>query len=150
MDNQQPSISAFELGWFCGIIDGEGCIGLWSRGGKRSSEYKPGVRMSNTSKDIIDAYCSVLDRLGVGYHVTYYDRGGNRKEYWNVSVEGFKRLSKLLPYIKDALVCKRKQATLVWEWCESRTSKQFKMSYTERELAIPTLVAALNFRGAQE
>ena len=53
MDNQQPSISDFDLGWFCGVIDGEGCIGLWSRGGKRSSEYKPGLRLTNTSKPLV-------------------------------------------------------------------------------------------------
>ena len=150
MDNQQPSITAFEFGWFCGIIDGEGCIGLWSRGGARKDDIKPGVRMANTSKDIISAFCSVLDRLDVGYHVTHYNRGGNTKEYWNVTIEGFKRLTKLLPVIKDSLVAKKSQANLVWEWVESRSSKWHRAPYSERELELPKLVASLNHRGTNE
>lgn len=150
MDNQQPSISAFELGWFCGIIDGEGCIGLWSRGGERT-DFKPGVRMANTSKDIIDAYCAVLDSLGVGHHVTYYKpRSESTKEHWAVTIEGFKRLTKLLPVIKDLLVCKRQQALLVWEWVDSRSNKWHRSAYSERELEIPKLLSSLNYRGPQK
>ena len=121
MDNQQPSISAFEFGWLCGIIDGEGCIGLWSRGGSREHEYRPGLRIANTSREIIDALCSILDRLNVSYHITHYKpRKETQKEYWNITVEGFKRLKNLLPVIKDALVSKKQQADLVWEWVQSR------------------------------
>jgi hypothetical protein len=151
MDNQQPSISGFEFGWFCGIIDGEGCIGLWSRGRKDGPDYRPGLRMTNTSKDIIDAFTSVLDRLEVGYHLTYCKpRKETQKEHWTVVIEGFKRLSKLLPIIKNSLVCKNKQAQLVAEWVDSRSQKWHRAAYDERELEIPKLVSALNFRGLQK
>lgn len=150
MDNQQPSITAFEFGWFCGIIDGEGCIGLWSRGGDRKSEYKPGVRMANTSRPIIDAFTSVLDRLDVSYHITHYHpRKETQKEYWNVTVEGFKRLNKLLPVVKDCLVEKKPQAQLLWEWIDLRSKKWHRSEYTERELEIPKLISSLNHRGLQ-
>ena len=65
MDNQQPSISMFELGWLCGIIDGEGCIGLWSRGGSRNSEFKPGVRIASTSPEIIETLSYLFSKLDV-------------------------------------------------------------------------------------
>ena len=151
MDNQQQSISAFELGWFIGIIDGEGCIGLWSRGGARKNEYKPGLRLSNTSKKIIDSFCSVCDRLEVSYHITHYKPRSNRhKQHWTVSIEGFKRLNKLLPVIKDILVEKKEQAILLWEWVESRDAKWHRSEYSQRELEIPKLIASLNHRGLQE
>jgi hypothetical protein len=151
MDNQQPSISAFEFGWFCGIIDGEGCIGLWSRGGSRKDDFKPGLRVANTSKQIIQSFCNILDRLDVGYHITHYKpRKETHKEYWNISIEGFKRLHKLLPVIKDCLVEKKDQATLVLEWIESRNSKWHRSQYSARELEIPKLVSALNHRGLQK
>lgn len=148
MDNQQRSISTFELGWFCGIIDGEGCIGLWSRGGGRKDEYKPGLRMSNTDRKIIDAFCSVLDRLDTSYHITAYKpRSETTKGYWTVTIEGFKRLKNLLPKVKDMLVAKNEQANLVWEWVQSRDSKWHRSQYSERELEIPKLVSSLNHRG---
>lgn len=151
MDNQQPSISAFEFGWFCGIIDGEGCLGIWSRGGARKNEHKPGLRMANTSKPIVDAFCSVLDRLGVGYHITHYKpRKETQKQYWTVTVEGFKRLNKLLPVIKDCLVEKKQQALLINEWVSSRAAKWHRAPYSEREQEIPLLVSQLNHRGLQE
>jgi len=151
MDNQQPTISAFELGWFCGIIDGEGCIGLWSRGGDRKAEYKPGLRVANTDKELLDAFCFVLDRLEAGYHITHYKpRSETTREYWTVTIEGFKRLNKLLPVIKDILVAKKKQALLVNEWVESRSSKWHRAPYTERELMLPSLVSSLNHRGLQK
>ena len=151
MDNQQPSISAFEFGWFCGIIDGEGCIGLWSRGGSRKFEYKPGLRLANTDDAIIESFCSVLDRLNVGYHITQYKpRSSTTKGYKTVSVEGFKRLKNLLPVIKDALVSKRQQANLVWEWVESRDKKWHRSAYSKEELQIPKKVAELNHRGLQK
>jgi hypothetical protein len=149
MDNQQPSITAFELGWFCGIVDGEGCFGIWSRGGERK-DWKPGFKMANTSKELVDAFCSVLDRLDCPYHVTYYKpRSATTKEYWSVSVEGFKRLQKLLPVIKNLLVEKRSQACLIHEWIESREPKWHRAPYSERELEIVGLVSKKNHRGVR-
>lgn len=151
MDNQQPSISSFEYGWMCGIIDGEGCFGLWSRGGNRNHEFKPGFRLSNTSKAVIDAFSNLLDRMAVPYHIVYYKARNERsKEYWTISIEGFKRLKRFLPVIKDALVEKKPQADLIWEWILSRDSKWHVLSYNERELEIPKLVAQLNHRGIRE
>ena len=151
MDNQQPSISEFELGWLCGVIDGEGCIGLWSRGGKRSSEYKPGLRLANTSKPLVDKFCLLLSALNVGHHVTHYGpRNERSKEYWAVTVEGFKRLSNLLPVIKDCLIEKKPQADLVWQWCASRMSKSVRAPFDEIELSIPVQLSKLNHRGLRE
>lgn len=151
MDNQQPSISDFDLGWLCGIIDGEGCIGLWSRGGKRHQEYKPGVRITNTSKPLIDKVCALLDTLNVGHHVTYYGQRNERtKEYWTISVEGFKRVIVFLPIIKEKLVEKAPQAVLVFDWCYSRMQKSKRTPFSDFELSIPIKLAELNHRGIRK
>ena len=150
MDNQQLSLSDFDLGWMVGIIDGEGCIGLWSRGGERKHTFKPGLRMANTSKAIIDKFTGMLDTLGCPYHTVYYKpRNERSKEYWTVSIEGFKRLPKILPLIKDLLVEKHQQASLVLEWVESRSSKWHHAEFSPRELEIPRLVSELNHRGSR-
>ena len=148
MDNQQLSLSEFDLGWMIGIIDGEGCIGLWSRGGERKHTFKPGLRMSNTSKVLIDKFTGMLDIIECPYHIIYYKpRNERSKEYWTVSIEGFKRLTKILPLIKDRLVEKNQQANLVWEWVQSRSSKWHHSELSYRELEIPKIVSAMNHRG---
>lgn len=147
MDNQQPSISAFELGWMCGIIDGEGCFGIWKRGGERK-DFKPGFRMANTSKELVDTFCKLLDNLSCAYHITYYKpRSETTKEYWVVTIEGFKRLQKFLPLVKDFLVEKKQQANLINEWIEGRATKWHRAEYSEKELEIVDILSKKNFRG---
>jgi hypothetical protein len=147
MDNQQPSISAFELGWMCGIIDGEGCFGIWKRGGERQ-DFKPGFRMANTSKELVETFCKLLDNLECAYHITHYNpRSETTKEYWVVTIEGFRRLQKFLPLVKDFLVEKKQQANLIHEWIEGRATKWHRAPYSDRELKIVSLLSKKNFRG---
>lgn len=149
LDNQQPSISQFELGWLCGAIDGEGCIGIWRRGGNRN-DFKPGIRVANTSKQFIDKFCLCLNYLGVAHHITHYKSKDNRKENWTITIEGFKRIQNLLPIIKDLLIVKSQQANLVHEFILKRTVKWHRSEYDDRELEIVELLSKLNFRGVEK
>lgn len=152
MGNQQPSLSDFDLGWLCGLIDGEGCIGLWSRGGARASEVKAGVRVASTDKPTIEKLCEIYNKLEVTYHITYNKgkESKNTRGNWVVSIEGHKRVLKLLPLIKDRLICKTEQAKLVYEFSNRRDNKWHRSPYDEVELIMIDIAKGFNKVGYRE
>lgn len=135
-------VTHLELGWLCGIIDGEGSIVIVKRG----TTYVPSVKMSNTSKLLVDKFCDILDRLDISHSTYGKQKEGNRKYQWEVNIDGGKRTLKLLLLIKDLLVCKQKQAYKVIEWIESRSENRRK-PYSDIELQLRNDVMKLNARG---
>lgn len=136
------NISQLELGWFVGIIDGEGTISIRKQG----KTYTPTIKMSNTSKKLIDKFCDLLDKMEVSYHCYGGQREGNRKYKWEVSVTGRPRVLKLLSLIVDSLVSKQRQAEKVMLWIESR-GLDLRGKYTENQMKIISDIRFLNGRG---
>lgn len=136
------NISQLELGWFVGIIDGEGSISIRKQG----QTFTPTIKMSNTSKKLIDKYCELLDKMEVSYHCYGRQKEGDRKYQWEVSVNGRPRVLKLLLLIVDSLVSKQQQANKVLEWIESR-GLDLRGKYTENQLKIISDIRILNGRG---
>jgi hypothetical protein len=137
-------VTQFELGWLAGIIDGEGSITVCKRG----PTYVPTLKMSNTSKILIEKYCDILDRLDISYKCYGAQKEGNRKYQWTVCVDGRPRVYKALNAIQDLLVAKQKQAAKVAEWIESR-GLDLRGAYTEQQLTIINDIRKLNGRGRE-
>jgi hypothetical protein len=135
-------VSQFELGWLAGIIDGEGSILIVKRG----PTYVPEVKMSNTSKALIDAYCDILDRLDISYHCYGTHKAGNRKYQWAVAVSGRPRVNKFLLIIQDLIIARRKQAEKVLQWIELR-GLDLRGPYTVEQLNLRDELRKLNARG---
>lgn len=152
IDNQQPSLSDFDLGWLCGIIDGEGTIGLWSRGGNRKDNVKAGLRLASTDKNTIEKFCSILSSLGVTYYITTYkgNKLKNMRNHWSVAIEGYKRILQILPVVKDHLVCKKEQAELVYDFAKRRFNKWHRAPYDEYELVLINIAKEMNRTGYRE
>jgi hypothetical protein len=131
-----------ELGWLSGIIDGEGTISIV----KRASCFVPVVKMSNTSKILIDKYCEILDKLDISYHCYGKQKEGNRKYQWEVSIEGRPRVYKIITLLQDILIAKQNQAIKVTEWIESR-GLDLRGKYTKNQLDIIDDIRLLNGRG---
>lgn len=146
--NQQPSLTDMEMGWLCGIIDGEGCIYMAKR---RENEVRPGVRIAMCDHDTIEYLAELLTKLGVSHHIT--KRDGNPKkntsDSWAIVVEGHKRVLKLLPHIAQHLVTKKRQAQVVWQFCEQRSKKWHREAYDDSDLALIAIAKEMNQRGAR-
>jgi hypothetical protein len=138
------SVTQFELGWLAGIIDGEGSITVCKRG----STYVPTIKMSNTSKVLVEKYCDILDGLDITYKCYGIQKKGNRKYQWEVCIDGRPRVYKAMSIVQHLLIAKQKQAVKVVEWIESR-GLDLRGSYTEHQLNIIKDIRQLNGRGRE-
>src|SRR3990167_5988789 len=132
--NQQGKITDIEMGWLCGIIDGEGTIALrWSM--TRGKRYLvPFVQIANGSVPTLDKVVATLQAIGVGHHIQWKEpqAGGLTKHrYWVLITTGMKRTKRLLFAILPYLVTKRRQGELVLDFIRERESKQPTAPYGE-------------------
>ena len=143
-DNQQESslLKERRLGWFAGIIDGEGTITIRVQNRKNQSTIlTPVVSMINTDKLLIDTYIEILKEFDIPHWVTYYEPTKNWKPRWSVQIGGIKRCKKALPIFKDYLVSKKELAEIVLSWCNSRINELGKRTYySEKDIEIVRLV----------
>lgn len=151
IDNQQViGIEPIELGWLGGIIDGEGCISLHDRSGKRrGTGLTPLVSVCNTDMEIIEKIHDILKRMDIGVYVTkLYIGHKNKNPFKTITVQGLKRVNKLLPFVIPVLTgAKRNKAILIQEYCVSRLSDWHAAPFTSRQLEIYHLMRELNTRG---
>ena len=151
MGNQQPSLTDIELGWLCGIIDGEGCVYIYRRGGARI-DYKPGIRVAMCCFDTIEYLSQLLHKADVPHHITTYksSKEKNRQANKCITIEGQKRLLKILPWLTPHLITKKRQAAVVWQFCEERLKRWHRSEYSETQLALIEVASIMNKRGYQE
>jgi len=139
-DNQQQTVNDFEIGWIAGLIEGEGsiCLHIHKRNGRSQNiRVTPRVIVTNTDKEMIEKYINILDRLNIGKWVrhtkpnnvsTLFKLNGKKtnkfKDITYVHVDGFKRLSKLLPLIAPHIAGEKKiRAELLIKFISNRIRK---------------------------
>lgn len=128
MENQQERLR--DIGWLCGIIDGEGTITLrFHRNKNRPPLIVPSITVVNTDEKIINKIVEILKAHEIPFWVTSVDATTKWKKRYVVSIIGIKRTLKLLPILVENLVGKREQAEIMLEWCNNRLGK--KSYYTE-------------------
>lgn len=135
-----------EMGYFAGIVDGEGTLGLGAdkRNGKIRG-YAPYLAIPNTSKEILE---KVVEIAGTGKIRTRKEAEGNHKKQHVVTFKS-NALRKILPLIKDML-CKKKQAELLLEALDlnERSNIKYKDSNRFQRLSeIYDEMKVLNKRG---
>ena len=67
MDNQQVRL-LFNISWICGIIEGEGCIGLHPMNKKMKNGlpyYYPRISITNSDYEILNACILILKELQI-------------------------------------------------------------------------------------
>src|SRR3990172_1603803 len=151
LDNQQViGFEPIELGWLAGIIDGEGCLSLHDRSGKRrGTGMTPLVSICNTDLAIIERISQILAKMEIGNFVSkLYVAHKNKNPYKVVSVQGLKRVGKLLTFVIPVLTGQKcKKAILLNEFCISRLSDWHAAPFTSRQLDIYHEIRDLNRRG---
>lgn len=152
MDNQQEILRSTRLAYLCGLIDGEGCVGVYARdrssetGHNHSISIKPNVSFCNTERALIDEYCSILTELNVPFWVSHRPAKGRNAESWSVVVSGFKRIVRLLPYlIAGCKGKKRENARDVMALCQSRMSDWIRAPYTKEQFELIERIYARNY-----
>jgi len=153
MDNQQATqeISQVEKGWFCGIVDGEGCISMSferRKEFKKGYRYRPYIEINNTSAEIIWKCVDILQRIGINPKVSVYQSlQSTKKPFHRCGIYLFSHLKKLLDYFSEDLVCKKASALLMLRYVNSRLTKNKNEPYSDEEIAIGEKVRSLTSRG---
>lgn len=128
--------------YIAGIMDGEGCIGLYFRPERR--HIKPLIRIVNTNREIIDMLATEF-----GGYITITKADGIRKEKYTWSLTNLKSIQNFLSTIYSYLTIKRPQATKMLMWCEYRLNGSYNKKYTERDLQLIDEYKIMNQRGGQ-
>ena len=154
MDNQQEILRSTRIAYLCGLVDGEGCVGVYARGRKSESPHhnrpsiqvKPTIALANTERALIDEYCSILTELEVPYWVSHRPSHGRNAESWTVTVNGLRRVMRLLPYlIAGCKGKKRENAKDMLAFCQSRLSDWIRAPYTSEQFALIERIYARNY-----
>jgi len=119
-DNQQERL----LGWFSGIIEGEGTISIQKVNGKRLV-LTPYICIVNTDVRLINRCIELLNIYDIKSHTYLRDSGVNKPVY-QIRIDGMKAVAKLLELVKPILVGKQDQAQLVLDYIKQRQAKYFK------------------------
>jgi len=139
-------VSMLSRGYVAGFIDGEGTIGLYKHKDKRiESGYSISavVKISNTDKDILIKF---QKQFGGAIKKVQSTTPNGQKEVYSLAFYNFKKIQKILQYIKNDLILKRKQAKLMLEFCQSRLKRSMQ-NYSKRELILLNSFPELNKRG---
>ncbi len=123
-------VGEFYLAYTAGIIDGEGCIGIYPntsmKRGRKCRSYRLRVHLSHWLKSKFG---------GTIYLRDYAKSGQNWKPVWYwmvVSRQALSFLEQVYPYLQ----MKKPQAELAIEFQKERSAKRKGRAFTEEEMAV--------------
>jgi hypothetical protein len=130
------------IAYICGLIDGEGYIGIC---GNPQTNLRPIIALGMTDQKTVDLVSEFLTSK------TYpYQAKGNRKREYHTQLENLGKIYFVLETIGPFLKTKHRQAELLLEYCSLRLrDRQIsrKHPYTDEEIAIYNELKILNKRG---
>lgn len=148
MGNQQERLDAARLAMLFDT-DGWVTIRVLQRAKNRYANLVPLVAAVSTTPVIIDWAAEACTRLGVARHIAHispskYEYCKGNLDQRRLTVQGHKRVVKILPLVIPFLLAKRRQAELLLEFVNSRLAAGHHATYTERELEIANMIRGLN------
>jgi hypothetical protein len=161
MGNQQGTVSDVELGWFAGILDGEGSIGI-SRlmSHRKNMTLTPRISIGNTNIKIIDYVRDILIRIPTTFFVEKRQTkiGKNWKNANVIQISHIQGAKDVLDIITPFLVGKKQQAEILLSFVNSRLDLYRKIGrtpgsggrgtpYTEKEKYLCEQIRILNKKG---
>jgi len=136
-------LSDFERGYACGMLDGEGSVGITRQKRHRDQfTLRPFIYITNTNWAVMERLRAAL---GGGVNTTR-GNGKNIQEKYVLRIYNMKSVYETLSVLLAGLTIKPTQAVLVMEFCKSRLNGAIEqgLGYTKRELEIFALVRELN------
>ena len=98
MDNKQERIY-FLIGWFIGILEGEGSIGLNRNKWKNETCFHPRIMITNSDADILNTCIKILQLINVPYYIRKKTKQKEHRTCWQIYLWGYKRVGRLLEVI---------------------------------------------------
>jgi hypothetical protein len=130
LPNEPADWSEIESAYIAGLIDGEGCIGIYRK--KNRGNFIQ-ISLVNTSKPLADWLCL---KMGANAVLSLTDKRPRNKQSYSVTLDRLRAyavLKRILPYlrVKDA---QAKLAIAFKEWQDSRVNKSQAYSQDEAVL----------------
>jgi len=145
-DNQQ--VITEDIAWLAGIIDGEGSLSIVKQYKKQGVGLNPKATMENTSPELVENYCRILDNLGITFYI--YERKAKSKKHKDRYIVQICRIdmidkfcNALIPY----LVAKKSQAKLLQRYAQSRLKAIGNKYYQDVEREMCDQIQELNRLG---
>lgn len=138
MDNQQ--VTEVELAWLAGIIDGEGCVGMYNQNKRKGYHtVSPAIEIVNTDTELIEKVLDILIRLDCKPYIRGKNHNVKRKRTWklayNLKLQRMGKLLILLPRVIPYMTgIKRVKAEIMFQFILSRAGK--RTYYSEYELQL--------------
>jgi hypothetical protein len=133
-----------ELGWFAGMLEGEGCITFFKQARSRGGfDIITGIQITNTDINIINALLEILKKCELSWHVRnkkVYSK--NHSECWYVEVRQQKMIKKSLEiFIPFMFGNKKAKAKLVLDYLskrerDSEMSGKFNTRYSKDDFSM--------------
>jgi len=132
-------IEKVELAWLAGVIDSDGCIGLYQY--KPSHGYntivtRPSVTIVNTNELMIRTVENIAQRLNISYYcnIKKWSESTNWKDCYSIAFQNKESALKILEESKNYLVIKKEQADIVIEFCKNKKNKHNKKTKLDDKL----------------
>lgn len=132
-----------ELGWFAGMLEGEGCISFFRQIRKKHDQLHLMVQITNTDINIIDKLIEILNKCEISWYVRekkVYSK--KHSQCWFIECRQQEMLRKTLetfiPYMHGA---KKAKAKLLLSFLNKRFEKyqktgKYNTRYSEEELSL--------------
>jgi len=152
MGNQQAKVSEREIGWLCGMVDGEGSLMIVrNQACRRTSErWLPRITIVGTHVPTLNYLSNLLDIMGLPYHISWrlhnISRATNKASLhsWDLRAQGLKRTLRWLNILAPYLVTKQRQAELLVDFCNLRLEQYSKDSYTPEQVKLIQTIRGMN------
>lgn len=148
MGNQQErwAVDAARLAM---LFDTDGCITMRvvQRMKNRVANVTPYVGAVGTYHNLIEWATETLRSMGVPTYIMRIEMARYNKACQpqsRLTIQGMKRVAKVLPIIRPYLIAKPQQADLLQEFINLRMARPHKAMYSDRELDIANEIRSLN------
>jgi hypothetical protein len=101
-----------QIGWTAGVVDGEGCVGIYSRGRDRPDEFRLHVTVANTDERML---VRLRELWGGRYDPHSRRTKTNERQVWSWTVHD-RAAGRLLETVLPHLVIKKEQAEIALEF----------------------------------
>jgi hypothetical protein len=128
-----------ELGWFAGMLEGEGCVTFFKQPRKNGKfDIIVGLQVTNTDINIINKLVDILNKCELSWFLRnkkVYSKNHNECFYVETRQQAMlrKSLEIFIPYMYGS---KKSKASLVLDFLIKRDGKRGNRPYTEDELSI--------------
>ena len=138
---KEYTLTEFEKGYLCGIIDGEGTLGFNITKGK----LYPRLSIATTSLEEVQFLSQILH----GVFRYCQRKKGETKPVHHITIGRLNDLAPLLQILKDNLIIKRQQAQLMHQFCKiHKDGNQYRWnSHSQEEWEIYNDFKPLNRKG---